>query len=256
MSKLLIVTLTIAVASFAWGCSSDSGANEKAASEQTESDFQVSSTNFWDTRPRKSITQEHTCYGGDISPPLTWSGAPAGTESFALLADEPAKESGSWSHWVLFNIPAETQELQAGIPTSTATLPDGTVQGTNDFKNIGYNGPCPAPIVIALDFTGNSTLKQPRPLARKYEFKLFALSTMLDLQSGARRDDLISAMEGHILAEVSTAGKFHASHSLDTKPTPEAGKTKVYSGKTVNLAPSKKGTSSGELITPTPNSSE
>jgi len=252
VSKALTTTFTIVVGLFVWGCSSDSGSNEKAAFKQAESEFQVASPNFQNIRPRKSLPQENSCYGEDLSPPLSWSGAPSETKSFALLAGEPGKESGSWSHWVLFNIPAGTQELSSGIPTSTDTLPDGTRQGTNDFKNIGYNGPCPPPIVIALDFYGNSPLKQDRPVARKYEFTLYALDAMLDLEAGSRHNELVSAMEGHILAEALTAGKFHASHSLDTKPTPESGKTKVYSGTNVNLAPSKKGTSSAELITPTP----
>lgn len=191
-----------------------------------------------------------------MSPPLSWSRAPSGAQSFALVADEPEHESGSWVHWVLFNIPAETTELPTGIPTSTDTLPDGTRQGTNDFKNLGYNGPCPDPIVIALDFIGNSTLAQKRPVPRVYQVTLYALDAMLDLAAGSSRNELVSAMKGHILGQAFAAGKFTASHGLDTKggganlQTVRQG-TQTPSGE---AAPSgeKIYNSLGELITPTP----
>ena len=89
-------------------------------------------------RPRVRIAKEYTCYGDNLSPPLEWSGAPEGTLSFALIGDDIDHHTGTWAHWVLYNIPPTVTELTEGITTSTAELPDGTVQGLNDYKNVGY----------------------------------------------------------------------------------------------------------------------
>lgn len=137
-----------------------------------------------------SIPKPYTGDGRDLSPALHWSEPPAGTQSIALICDDPDAPRGTWVHWVLFNLPAQARELEEGVPT-TETLPSGAKQGKNDFGNIGYGGPAP-----------------PRGKAHRYFFKLFALDVALDLPSGATRAQLEGAMKGHILAEGQLMGTY------------------------------------------------
>ncbi|MHC4605092.1 MAG: YbhB/YbcL family Raf kinase inhibitor-like protein [Planctomycetota bacterium] len=88
------------------------------------------------------IPPKYTCDGADISPPLQWDAVPEGTKSIALISDDPDAPMGTWVHWVLFNLPAETKELAENIPPDS-TLANGAMQGTTDFGRIGYGGPCP-----------------------------------------------------------------------------------------------------------------
>ncbi|MEJ2050850.1 MAG: YbhB/YbcL family Raf kinase inhibitor-like protein [Calditrichota bacterium] len=135
------------------------------------------------------IPAQYTCNGADISPPLAWEEVPEDAKSLALIVDDPDAPVGTWVHWVLYNLPADTRELKENI-TKTKVLPDGAMQGTNDFRKIGYNGPCPP---------GGT---------HRYFFKLYALDEMVDLNPGARKKDLVDAMKGHILAECQLMGKF------------------------------------------------
>ena len=135
------------------------------------------------------IPAQYTCNGADISPPLAWEEVPEVAKSLALIVDDPDAPVGTWVHWVLYNLPASTRELKENI-TKTKILPDGAMQGTNDFRKIGYNGPCPP---------GGT---------HRYFFKLYALDEMVDLNPGARKKDLVDAMKGHILAECQLMGKF------------------------------------------------
>ena len=135
------------------------------------------------------IPQKYTCDGGDVSPQLRWSKAPQETKSFALIADDPDAPAGTWVHWVIYNIPASTSELPAGVP-KTATAPMG-VQGLNDFKKIGYGGPCPPP---------------GKP--HRYFFKIYALDTQLPVKSGATKTDIEAAMQGHMLANAELMGTY------------------------------------------------
>ena len=135
------------------------------------------------------IPAQYTCNGADISPPLAWEQVPEDAKSLALIVDDPDAPVGTWVHWVLYNLPASTRELKENI-TKTKILPDGAMQGTNDFRKIGYNGPCPP---------GGT---------HRYFFKLYALDEMVDLNPGARKKDLVDAMKGHILAECQLMGKF------------------------------------------------
>jgi len=135
------------------------------------------------------IPAQYTCNGPDVSPPLNWEDVPEETKSMALIADDPDAPVGTWVHWVLYNLPADTHELQEDLP-KTKVLPNGAMQGTNDFRKIGYNGPCPP---------GGT---------HRYFFKLYALDEMVDLNPGARKKDLLDAMKGHILAECQLMGKF------------------------------------------------
>lgn len=131
-----------------------------------------------------------TCDGADDSPALQWTEPPVPTQSFALIVDDPDAPRGTWVHWVLYDLPATARELPEGVPPE-ATLPSGARQGRNDFKKIGYGGPCPP----------------PGP-AHRYFFRLFALDRALGLQPGARRADVDRAMEGHILARAEVMGRY------------------------------------------------
>ena len=91
-----------------------------------------------------TIPTQYTCDGADISPPLTWEGAPDDAQSFALICDDPDAPNGAWSHWVLYNIPPGKERLVEDI-SGDAELPWGGVHGRNDFGDLGYGGPCPRP---------------------------------------------------------------------------------------------------------------
>jgi len=136
------------------------------------------------------IPKKFTCDGADVSPQLSWNESPAGTKSFALLADDPDAPVGNWNHWVLWNLPPETRSLAEGLSKS-ARLPGGSQEGMNDFRKTGYNGPCPPP---------------GKP--HRYYFKLFALDEKLTLKDGATRKDLEAAMKGHILAQAEWMGRY------------------------------------------------
>jgi Raf kinase inhibitor-like YbhB/YbcL family protein len=136
------------------------------------------------------IPKKFTCDAADVSPALTWANAPSGTESFALIADDPDAPVGTWTHWIAWDIPASSTGLPEGVPKQEA-LPDGTRQGRNDFKRIGYGGPCPPP---------------GKP--HRYFFRLYALDAKLTLNPGATRHELERAMDGHVLARAEVIGKY------------------------------------------------
>jgi len=139
--------------------------------------------------PEGPIPAQYTCTGSDISPALTWGEPPAGTQSFALIMDDPDAPVGTWVHWVLFNIPASSRGLPEAVP-SGGTLSDGSLHGKNSGGNPGYNGPCPP--------SGT----------HRYFFKLYALDEMLGLSSGADKGELLKAMEGHTLTQGELMGTF------------------------------------------------
>lgn len=132
------------------------------------------------------IPQVFTCDGENTSPELNWMHPPDGTRSFALIVDDPDAPDGTFTHWVLFNIPAETQNLPIGDRETG-------VGGRNDFQHEGYGGPCPP----------------PNHGQHRYYFKLFALDVeSLPLEAGAPRADLEKAMEGHVLEKAEVMGRF------------------------------------------------
>lgn len=148
--------------------------------------MEITSTAFDEGKP---IPTQYTCDGEDLSPPLSWDGAPEGTKSFALIADDPDAPVGTWVHWVLYNIPADKTSLLADIADSKK-LNDGSMHGVNDFKRFGYGGPCPP---------GGT---------HRYFFKLYALDTMVDLAPGATKKELLKEMEGKVLAETQLMGTY------------------------------------------------
>jgi Raf kinase inhibitor-like YbhB/YbcL family protein len=135
------------------------------------------------------IPKRYTCDGSDVSPDLSWSAVPQGTQTLALICDDPDAPAGTWVHWVLFNIPADVASLPEGVPPEKI-LPNGARHGKNDFRKFGYGGPCPP---------GGT---------HRYYFKLYALDTALDLEAGIAKSRLVDAMKGHILAEGQLMGKY------------------------------------------------
>lgn len=136
------------------------------------------------------IPRDYTCDGTDRSPQLTWTAPPDETRSLALLVTDPDAPAGTWVHWVLFNLPADTRGLPEGLPTQPS-LPDGSSQGQNDFGRLGYGGPCP-----------------PRGSNHRYVFDLYALDAVLKLQPGATRAQVEKAMQGHILGRTSLTARY------------------------------------------------
>ena len=136
------------------------------------------------------IPARYTCEGEDLSPPLAWTGAPEGTRSFALICDDPDAPVGVWVHWVLYDLPSDAAALSEGTLARNKP-PEGGTQGVNDFRNVGYGGPCPPP---------------GKP--HRYFFKLYALGTQVDLAPRATKRELERAMEGHVLAEAELMGMY------------------------------------------------
>jgi Raf kinase inhibitor-like YbhB/YbcL family protein len=149
--------------------------------------MEVTSNAFRDGQP---IPSRYTCDDKNISPALIWKGAPTGTRSLALIVDDPDSPTGVWAHWVVFNIPGDASELAEDAAKSNTT-PANFIEGLNDFKKIGYGGPCP-----------------PAGKLHRYYFKLFALDTTLDLPSGASRQAVEAAMTKHILAQGQLMGTY------------------------------------------------
>ncbi len=149
--------------------------------------FEIKSAAF---KANDVIPKKYACDGENISPPLEWNDPPAGTNSFALVVDDPDAPMGTWVHWVTYNIPQDIRELPEGFPQSE-TFPDGTKQGFNGSRQVGYEGPCPP----------------PGPYHR-YHFKLCALDGALDLPPGTTQTKLLDAMKGHLLAETELVGRY------------------------------------------------
>lgn len=137
-----------------------------------------------------TIPMKFTCDGPDVSPALTWNDPPSGTQSFALIADDPDAPVGTWVHWVLYDLPADARSLPESVPKQEQ-LHDGARQGRNDFGKIGYGGPCPPP---------------GKP--HRYFFKLYALDKKLGLKVGATKTGVEKAMQGHILAQAELMGRY------------------------------------------------
>jgi len=140
-----------------------------------------------------SIPAQYTCEGKNVSPPLNWSGVPGDAKSLALVVDDPdapdpAAPKTIWTHWVLYNLPAKDGTLPEGA--QAADLPQGTREGTNDWKRTGYGGPCP-------------------PIGRhRYYFRLFALDLVLPDLGQPTRTKLLASMEGHVAGSHELMGTY------------------------------------------------
>lgn len=137
------------------------------------------------------IPRKYTCTGENVSPALSWSEIPPQARSLTLIVDDPDAPAGTWTHWILWNIPLQATSLPEGVPPSQETLLNGARQGRNDFGRIGYGGPCPPP---------------GRP--HHYYFRLYALGAILEVKSGAARGELENAMRAHVLGQAEWMGLF------------------------------------------------
>jgi Raf kinase inhibitor-like YbhB/YbcL family protein len=161
-----------------------------AGTGETATGLSLSSSAFGDGA---SIPAIHTCDGGDVSPPLSWTHIPAETKSLALIVDDPdapdpAKPQRTWVHWVLYNIPANASGLKQGV--TSHDLPAGTREGSNDWQRTGYRGPCP-------------------PVGRhRYVFKLYALDTVLPDLGKPDKAKLENAMQGHVIGKAELIGRY------------------------------------------------
>lgn len=191
MKKKLVLGLGILLVLFVIfvsGCTTQSNQTTNQTSNQSGS-FQITSTAFVQGG---QIPQKYTADGEDISPPLSWTSAPQNTVSFTITcedSDASGSGGGAFFHWILFDIPANVTQLAEGI-TNQETLDNGAKQGTNDMGTVGYVGPSPP--------SGT----------HRYAFKIYALDTMLNLESGATKQQVKDAMEGHVLAEAQITGKY------------------------------------------------
>jgi len=174
------------------GCSSDSSTSTENLQATVESEegavvsFRLFSPAF---EHKAKIPAKYTCTADDISPELQWRDTPEGVKSFALIMDDPDAPAGTWVHWVVFNIPADTSSLPEAIG-----MKDGLNNGSQHGKNSGgrayYSGPCPPSGV------------------HRYFFKLYALDTTLDLSDGATKPDVLKAIQGHMLGMAELMGTY------------------------------------------------
>jgi len=137
----------------------------------------------------QSIPRKFTCDGQGVSPPLSWSDPPPGTRSLALISDDPDAPAGVWVHWVLYNLPVAARSLPEAV-SADAERPDGSRHGQNGWRRLGYGAPCPP--------SGT----------HRYFFKLYALDAPLELAAGANKQQVLKAMEGHILGQAELMGTY------------------------------------------------
>jgi Raf kinase inhibitor-like YbhB/YbcL family protein len=176
---MLIATAVVAIHTGAPGAG--------AERERNPMSINLTSIAFQDGQP---IPIKYTCQGLDVSPPLQWSVAPTTAKGLVLICDDPDAPVGTWVHWVLYHLPARATGLPEGVPT-TDTLNNGAHQGVNDFKRVGYGGPCPPP--------GGP---------HRYFFKLYAVDIDVTLKPRPTKQEVMRAIEGHIVAEGQLMGTY------------------------------------------------
>ncbi len=149
--------------------------------------FSLASPAFADGAP---IPTRYTADGADVSPPLAWSGAPAETASFVLIVDDPDAPDKVWTHWVLYNIPADSSSLPEDAG-GAGSLPGPSRQGQNDFGRNEYGGPAPPPGPV-----------------HRYRFTLYALDRAANFPAGIGKDRVLKAIEPHVLAQTTLTGTY------------------------------------------------
>ena len=173
-------------------CASQSRSSSPAPASSTPepavatSGITLTSTAFRDGQP---IPRQYTCDGVNISPPLEWTGIPKTAKTIAIITDDPDAPAGTWVHWVLYNLPADNIGMVENV-AGTDEVKGGGFQGKNDFKQIGYGGPCP-----------------PSGMHR-YFFKIYAVDSELPLKAGATKAELEGALQGHIMAQGQLIGTY------------------------------------------------
>ncbi len=182
---LAILTVSLVVSCPVWtSCQDLKSSNPYPSNHAMEGNamsLRLSSPSF---EHEGMIPERYTCDGEDINPTLQIDGVPQGTQSFALIVDDPDAPKGTWDHWILWNLDPSIQEIPEGTKTPQGTL------GTNDFKRLEYGGPCPP--------SGT----------HRYYFKLYALDQKLNLKEGATKEELETAMHGHVLDEAILMGRY------------------------------------------------
>jgi len=133
---------------------------------------------------------KYTCEGEDISPALIWRAIPRDAKSVVLICEDPDAPSGTFVHWLVYNLPTTATGLPEGVP-GTESLSNGAMQGINDFRRLGYGGPCP-----------------PRGHAHRYFFRLHALDIRLELSAGLGKNEVTRAMDGHVLSSAYVMGTY------------------------------------------------
>jgi len=171
----LLLTLVLLAAA---GCRSDGETAQEGESQMT---LTVTSNAFQDGR---KIPVKYTCDGDNLSPQIAWSGAPSGVKSYAVIMDDPDAPMGTYVHWVLYDLPASTQELAEGVQGMG-------IAGTNSARKTIYSGPCP-----------------PRGPEHHYIFKVYALDKILGIREGGSKADVESALKGHVLASGQLVGLY------------------------------------------------
>lgn len=188
MVKIILGTVLLTVLVSCTGDAQQPPSENSAARAADEADQAITLTSaaFVDS---VLIPVIYTCDSIDISPPLHWAGVPDSAQSLALIVEDPDAPGRTWVHWVVYNIPPDTNGFDAHVPADTL-LTNGSIQGISDFKRIGYGGPCPP---------GGT---------HRYVFKLYALDAMLEMGAGATKLQLLKAMDGHIIAQGQLVGLY------------------------------------------------
>ena len=185
---IYLILCCFVILSLVVSCSATETRDESSATdEDAVMTIVLSSTAF---KEGDRIPVKYTCDGQDISPALVWDEPPQQTEAFVLMVDDPDAPGGVFTHWMIFNIPANTHQFGEGVPIQEQ-LESGALQGKNDFGKIGYRGPCP-----------------PSGSSHRYRFTIYALDQRLNLKAGASKKQVIDAMQGHILAQGQLTGTY------------------------------------------------
>jgi Raf kinase inhibitor-like YbhB/YbcL family protein len=191
LRKLTIICCLLSIAVLLCSCRGEKSSNTSPPSNTNSpggnrAEIKITSTVFDEGG---MIPRPYTCDGPNVSPSLRWEGVPAGARTLALICDDPDAPGQTWVHWVLYNLSAETKGLIENVPKQERLAGSG-LQGVNDFREIGYDGPCPP----------NGT--------HRYYFKLYALDAELALEPRATKEQLLKAMEGHVLGEGQLMGRY------------------------------------------------
>jgi Raf kinase inhibitor-like YbhB/YbcL family protein len=188
LAALTLVAALSASSLFAAGHAFAAARHSQAPQAKSEKPFQLTSTAF---EPDSAIPVKYACIGANGSPALAWTDPPAGTQSFALIVDDPDASSATPAvHWLIYAIPSSQRSLAENTPKKP-TLPDGSRQGKNTAGKVGYSGPCPDPGKL-----------------HHYFFKLYALDYIPDLKAKGKVVDVEAAIKDHVLAKSELIGRY------------------------------------------------
>ncbi len=221
--RSVVVACLIVLVSMA-ACSSESPAAPEPTEEnpapveevyqlqqQVAETMELSSASIKDTG---HFDRDFTCEGADLSPQLSWSGVPDDTKSLAIVAQDLDGDTGVIALWLVWGIPPEAVEIDAEA-SGSGTLPAGSTQGTNGSGTVGWNGPCPPPrFIIGGSRTGATGLSNTGFTSHNYVISIYALDTDVSLDLGAARDDLLGAIDGHIIASGSVSPKYLSKNTI------------------------------------------